>query len=118
MQIQTRLNKDTMVTVEANNTLELFKELAAMYAVFDIQQCGACQSTNVFPQFREGEDYTYAEMVCKDCWAKLTYGQNKKEESIYPKRFQTDDKGKVIKKDGKAVPIENKGWVKYTPNKD
>ena len=68
---------------------------------FGEQISGKCKSDElrfVRRETKDGNDtYEYFELRCNKCRAKLTYGINKKDGTIYPKRYETDKKGKVLK---------------------
>ncbi len=119
MQVQQKINSATIVTVEGETTSEVFQQLAKAFAVFGVGECGACESKDIYPNFRSGIDkegtaYSYHEMKCASCYSTLSYGLGKDKE-IYPKTFEVDKKGKQVKTDdGKPVRIENKGWTKYS----
>lgn len=120
MKAQIPLSNGIVVEVEGTTPQECFKQVAAVQATFEDTKCGLCDSSNVLYVVRKIDDNEYFELRCKDCYAKLTFGQGKGDASpLYPKRYVTDAKGKAVKDEttGKAVPLGTKknGWVKWNP---
>lgn len=95
----------TELEVEGKDSKDCFTQLSAALDVFGNHTCGACGSTSVIPVVRENQGNTYYELRCQHCRARLQFGQQKKDGSLYPRR-----KGK----DGQW--LEGDGWVKYKPN--
>jgi hypothetical protein len=82
--------------VEAANQKELFEQIADVQEVFDAEtECRLCHSKTIRFQVRTVDDNKYYEMVC-DCGGQFSFGQNKKGNTLFPKR----DKG-------------THGWTKY-----
>ena len=71
--------------------------------VFGIDKCGKCGSGEIRYVTRMVDDYTFHEMHCTQCHARLAFGQNKKGGGLFPKRKEND----------KFLP--NNGWTIYTP---
>lgn len=90
---------------EGKNIKDIWKSLSDISEVFSDQECGACKSTNISPVHRIVEDNDFYEMRCNECYAKLSYGQHKKGETLFPHR---KDKEGNYKKNG--------GWEKYVRN--
>lgn len=85
---------------------DLFKQLSSLQEVFENTTCGACNSNNVRFVVRSVDNNDFYELHCqqKQCRARLTFGQHKKNGSLFPKR--KDEEGKWL---------ENNGWLKWTP---
>ena len=92
------------IEVEGSNQKELFKQMAEVQEVFDISACGACKGKDIHNVVRHVEDNDFYEYHCQNpqCRARLAFGQNKKGNTLFPKR--RDDQGK---------PLANGGWSKW-----
>lgn len=114
MQVTVWVSKNLSVQVEGDDNKAVFKGVAEAQELFSDSCCGACKSDNIKYQVREVEDNQFYEIVCNDCYSKLSYGHAKTGGKMYPKRMETDNKGKAVKdKDGKGKSLPHKGWVKY-----
>ena len=100
-------NKRLQVELEANTVKDAFKELAEFQDVFDEEQCGLCKSDTIKFQVRTVDGNDYFEMRCLACGARLSFGQHKVGDSLFPKR----------KKDDGTFDREHKGWYKWQPEK-
>lgn len=103
------------IEVEGKNQKELFAEMAKTAEIFDEKACGLCKSNDIKPIMRKVSDgkkkeFTYFEMQCGKCYAKLAYGQSNDQESLFPKRKLTKD-GKPDMENGEYG--EHRGWTKY-----
>lgn len=118
MKVQKRINQNITVLAEGDEYLDIFKQLAGLEEAFGEDSCGKCKSSDlrfVYRITKDGNDtYEYPELQCKKCKAKLTYGISKQDKGIYPKRYATNDKGKVLKDDNdNAIKRGTFGWTKY-----
>ncbi len=94
---------------EYSNDKELFKLIASFQETFEEGKCGKCGKSNLRFSVRNVEDNDYYERVCNDCGAKLSYGQAKKGDKLFPRR----------KLDDGTYDKENKGWHFYNgPTRD
>lgn len=93
--------------IEGKSIKDMWKNLSDISEVFGDQQCGACKSENISPVHRVVDDNDFYEMRCNDCYAKLSYGQHKKGDTLFPHR---KDKDGNYKKNG--------GWEKYNKPAD
>lgn len=92
-----------LVKFECEEVKELFEVSGKLLEVLGTDAaCGKCNSVQIFPRLRTAGEYSYYEIVCGDCGAKLSFGQHKKTGTIWPKRAEKD-----------GTPIPNRGWVKY-----
>lgn len=91
--------------LEGKSIKDMWKNLSDISEVFGDQVCGACKSDNISPVHRVVEDNDFYEMRCNDCYAKLSYGQHKKGDTLFPHRKDKDGKYK-----------QNNGWEKYVKN--
>ena len=110
-------NGNTTIEVDGSNTKELFEKLAELQEVFTGEPCGMCNGPTRYG-VRVVDDNKYYEMVCTKCGAHLKYGQMKKGDKLFAKRFLKQ--GKAYVKDaatGKKVQKGKWGWEKYDPNK-
>lgn len=120
MKATVKVNEKLSIDVEAEDVKALFGKLGDVMEVFADDKCGACKSTDIRPSVRQVEDNSFYEVVCNKCHSKVAYGFNKTGGGMYPKRYQTDGKGKAVKDKttGKPIYLENNGWTKYTPKED
>lgn len=120
MKVQVRVSPTTYITAEADNQLDLFKQLADLTEVFGEESCNKCNSPYKYRVRVVGEgkkQFTYCEAVCtnKDCRAKLAFGQSEGG-ALFPKRYVQKDGEHVLTEDGRKVVKGNWGWAAY--NKD
>ena len=113
---------NTLIQVEGEDQISVFKEIASAQETFGEEKCGKCGCTDLRYAVRtakseDGEEYEYPELRCNNgkCRAKLAYGQEKKGGGLFPIRFERD--GKKYKKDenGKNIMRGSWGWVRYNP---
>lgn len=114
MKVTVWVSKNLSVEVEGEDNKSVFKGISDAQALFEDSCCGDCGSEDVKYQVREVEDNQFYEMVCKKCFAKLSYGHAKTGGKMYAKRMEVDNKGKAIKDEsGKGKQLPHRGWVKY-----
>ena len=116
MKINYRVNSKVTIQLEPDSDVDAFKQLAHVEEVFGDSCCGKCKKDNLSYHLRVAtkgnKRYEYPEIRCKDCYAKLTFGQMEGG-TVFPVRFQREG-GEYIKgEDGKNVPRGNWGWVLY-----
>lgn len=105
------------VELEGSHEKDIFEKVGNFQEVFENDTCSACDSNNVKFTVREVDSNKFYELQCRSCFSKLRFGFNKDGSGMYPKRSQTDEKGKVVKdKNGKSVPLGKNGWHKFTKN--
>lgn len=108
---------NNIIQIEGETQIDVFKQAASVQETFGESSCGKCKSTNLKYVIRkaeaDGEEYEYPELHCRECGAKLTFGQEKKDGGLWPIRSERD--GKKYKRDenGKKIPKGSNGWVKY-----
>lgn len=121
MNVTLWLNRNISVEVQGSTDKELFENLAKAqkHEFFQDTVCGKCGSEDIRFTVRTvkdeaGEENNFHELTCKKCWAKLSFGHAKVGGGMYAKRLETGAKGKAVKgEDDKAIPLPNKGWLKY-----
>ncbi len=101
-----------LVKFDCTTVKELFEQLGDIAEVLDADHaCGKCMSPHIFPRVREtsGTDtngkpglFDYYELVCGECEARLSFGQNKDQKGLFPKRFNKD-----------GSPMDHRGWHIY-----
>ena len=115
LRVERWLNQKTCVVAEGETQLDVFKNLASAQEVFGEEKCGKCGSENLRFQVRNVVDgkknYDYPELVCRDCWAKLSYGQS--DDGLFPVRYERKDKEYVRDANGNKVKKGDMGWVKF-----
>jgi len=121
MEVTYRTKNGRMSCVfEGKGHSDIHEQIASFQEVFEENACGKCGSDDIKFVVRIAKDgkeeFTYHEMRCNKCGAKLSLSQkNDKTGSLFPVRFERD--GKEYKKDanGKMIPKGKNGWVKYNP---
>lgn len=91
--------------LELTDDQSMFEKLHHIQEIFD-QSCGKCKSTNIRYVVREVDENKYYECRCTDCFARLSFGCNKKGKTIFPKR--KDDQGNYL---------PDSGWVRWNREK-
>jgi hypothetical protein len=118
MRATVRVTPVLSLDVEGETAKGLFKGIAEAQATFEDSACGACNGTDIRYVVRQVDSNEFYEVHCQNfkCRAKLSYGHNKDGKTMYPKRYEVDNKGKAKKTaDGKTVYLPNKGWTIYKP---
>lgn len=96
-------NGKLVIKVEGTTIKDLFEQIGPIAEVLDGDDaCGKCGSLHIYPRARDAQGFTYYELVCSECGAKLSFGQHKEGGSLWAKR---------VEKDGTELP--NRGWIKY-----
>lgn len=111
-------SRGNLQCVAEGTPAEVFKQIAEFSETFQDSVCGACGNGDIDYVVRKVEDNEFYEIQCRNlnCRAKLSYGHGKTDNKLYPKRAETDKKGKVVKDDnGKGKWLLNKGWNIYRP---
>lgn len=74
------------IEVEAETVKEAIRGLSEYAEVFGETKCGLCGGDRVLPTHRNAKGYDFYEIVCLSCGAKLSFGQTKEGERLFPKR--------------------------------
>lgn len=79
------------ITVEADvgdkpGEVGLFKAIASIAKVAEVESCGMCGSDNVYHAVRKAQEYEFLELRCQDCDAQLQFHKNKEGGGLYVKR--------------------------------
>ena len=90
------------ITVEGESVKDAIRDLSDYSEVFNETTCGICQSDQIRPSHRSAKGYDFYEMVCCSCGAKLSFGQTREGEKLFPKR-----------KDQDGYEIGKNGWHQY-----
>jgi MinD superfamily P-loop ATPase len=111
MQCDYKVNDKLIIKFDGANQKEVFQNLAQLGEVFSISECGACGSKDIRHAVRtvpSGKQvFTYYELHCQKCRARLSFGQSTDTVTLFPKR--KDDEGKYL---------DNGGWTKYVKPTD
>ena len=92
--------KDSSLTFEFEgpDNKAVFDELAGIQEIFEQEKCGACGESSFRFSKRNVDKYVYRELVCTNCWHRLSFGQQQKDGSLFPQRKDKD--GNVKGKNG------------------
>ncbi len=111
MNVGFKVSDKLMISFDAANQKDIFQQLAKLSEIFSISECGACKGKDIRHVVREvpsgKQVFTYYELHCQKCRARLAFGQSTDTETLFPKR--KDDDGKYL---------DNGGWVKYVKPAD
>lgn len=116
MKVEIKVNESLTVHAEGDNPKDVFKQIASAQETFEDSKCGHCGNKNLRYVVRKVEDNEFYELHCTNgnCRAKLAFGSSKKDNKLYPKRYQTEAKGKAKRdENGKAIPLGKWGWHIY-----
>lgn len=108
-----KLNPSVSVEVESDNLKDLIDKISEIRESIGPEPCGKCKSENTFPNARKVGDDIFYEIRCADCDAVLQLGTSKADQKLYKKRLKTDNKGKAVKENDKAVYLPDNGWLKW-----
>lgn len=88
--------------VEGASVKELFDQIGQVAEVLDADdKCGACGSPRIYPRAREAKGFMFYELMCGECQAKLSFGQHKTGDTLFPKRDHAP---------------KTRGWERYVPD--
>lgn len=107
MKVQMKVGNVLLETAEVGGMKDAFEELSQMCTVFSPKRmkCGCCGGTDILPNVRTAQGYTFFEFRCQNanCRAKFGFGQVKEDPDIlFP---QLKDKEKNY--------LPNSGWEVY-----
>ena len=72
-----RLIGESQVTIESSCEDTKEEIIRCSWLLNAPTTCGACGSVNISLQGRTAKDFSFAEFLCKDCYAKTTMGEYK-----------------------------------------
>jgi len=78
-------NGRLLIKVTGETVKDIFRQIAAVQDVFDIDTCGKCGQHEITFRCRVVDDNEYFEALCTSCGAALHYGQHKKGGTLFPK---------------------------------
>jgi hypothetical protein len=110
MKVSFRVRPELLIEIEEKSQKDLFEALAKAQEVFGERACGKCGKTNLKFNIRTADDNTFYELVCLDCGARLSFGAHKKNDTLFPRRSEEDEKGN-------KKWLNNKGWLKWNREK-
>lgn len=117
MKGQFKVSGNLVLEVEAESSKDMFGKLAEMQEVFGEKKCGLCESTNLKFAVRKAtsgkKEFTYYELHCNDCFARLSFGQSQDTKSIYPKRRLDKDGVPTPPGDESGKYGKHNGWTQY-----
>ncbi len=91
--------------VEGESAKALFAQIAGIQEIFDVEhECGMCKSKDIRFRVRKADKFTYYELNCQECRARLDFGQSQDLVSLFPKRKDEDGRW-----------MEHRGWYRYEP---
>lgn len=106
----TTSNGRMTIELEADTHVSLVQQLASFSEVFEEDTCQKCKKQSLRWNVRKskdakGKEYSYHELMCKSCGAKLPFGVRDDDTfRLFPKR-----------KDKEGLIRGKYGWVKWNP---
>jgi hypothetical protein len=111
---QIKVSASTIVKVEGADIKEVFRRRSEAEEVMGEESCGLCQSKKIRYVVRKAakgaKSYEFFECHCKDCGARLAFGQSTDTVSLFPKRKLTEN-GEPNMEDG--IFGQHNGWSKF-----
>lgn len=101
---------------EIKTQKDAFKMLSGIQEAHSVSECGRCGGTDFRYIARENDGNNFFEMGCraKGCYAKLSFGQEKGTDAIYPRiRYHKQHPLVVDKKANEGDLMPHGGWEKY-----
>ena len=93
MKSQFKVSSKLIVEVESDSQRAMFEELSKIQDIFGQSICGKCGKDNVkFVVRTDKDENQYYSMDCVDCRARLSFGCAKKNEELFVKRKDKEDK--------------------------
>lgn len=106
--------KNVSIEADGEDIKEVLGLLSPALEFFAEPRCGLCGCEDLRPNVRkvgEGKGaFTYYELHCTKCHARLSYGQAKSGDSLFPKR-RLDKDGRPDNENGSYGP--HNGWTKF-----
>tara|TARA_Y100000034_G_scaffold136729_1_gene215273 strand:- start:1650 stop:1994 length:345 start_codon:yes stop_codon:yes gene_type:complete len=102
MEITYTSNNGRLTLHASGNAREVFEQLAEFDEVFNQSTCAATGSDNVSFRVRQVEGNKYYEIVANETGHKLSFGQTREGQKLFPRR-----------KDKDGNWLADKGWVKW-----
>ena len=103
MKLQIKIGSKIIAELEADSQRSMFEEISKAQDIFGQDTCGKCGKTNVrFVVRNDKDENKYYSMDCLDCRARLSFGCNKKGETLFVKKKDKDEKW-----------ISHNGWQKW-----
>ena len=100
----------TRLEVDVDNQKLAVEAISAFQDVFEDEKCGKCDGTDIRFTVRDVVDgkktYRYYEKRCV-CGARLSFGCHQEGNTLFPRRWEKDEKT------GEITNIGKNGWVKY-----
>jgi len=114
MEVHFKVSDSVTLVGKGSTHREVMKELSDEYEPFSIDKCGKCSKSFLVPVVRTQGKFTYYELKCRACNAKLSYGQSTENGALYPRR-KYHEKHPLVKsgeaKEGDYIP--NGGWEEW-----
>ena len=106
MKVIYRVNNNLSFELDGSGQKDMFEQLAMVQEIFGQDVCGKCKSENLVYRIRENDGNKFYELMCKKCFAVLSFGQHKIGGTLFPSK---KDKG------GDWLP--DNGWTKWNKEK-
>ena len=106
MRASFKVGPRAIVEADGSTVKEVFERLAVLAPVLaHADRCGLCGGTRVVPNMRLPQGFTYYELACLSCGARLPLGQTKEGGVLFPKTRNDDH-----------TPKPNGGWERWDGN--
>jgi hypothetical protein len=107
----TTANSRLSVEIEGDTQKKIFEQLAAFQEVFENTQCGKCQGENITNIVREVGGNSFYELRCLDCHARLSFGQHRQGDSLFPVRKAGENDKSGLEE---GVYLPDGGWMRWS----
>ena len=123
LEVTVRLSPSVFIKTEASDMEGVVAAAAPLQEVANVYSkgCQKCKRNkkpgdNIRFNSRTVEKFTYSELLCNDCGAKLSFGKNS-DGNLFARWYEQDpnDPAQALMKDGKKVPLPDGGWLKFNP---
>ena len=101
IKVKLNITPKCQLEAEVETVKDMFRVIGDFSTVLSETNCGSCNSERIVMGHRIAKGYDFYELECADCHCRLSFGQHKEGETLFPKR----DKGK-------------NGWHRYEKGDD
>lgn len=124
MEVTVKISPSVFIKAEGSNMEEIIQAAAPIQEVAAVYNkgCQKCKrenkpnrdGNNIRFHSRTADKFTFSELICMDCGARLAFGKDN-DDHLFARWYEQDpdDPKKPLLKDGKKVPLPDGGWLRY-----